>query len=198
MNRTRVNFIIDALAFSAFVLLSATGVLLRYVLPPGSGHFSTLWGLDRHDWGHIHFWIAVGLLSTLSIHLLLHWRWAVCVVRGRPREGSGARVALAVVGTLALVGLAISPFFGSVEQTGVPPHKLRALEQQSSSPYQIDGSMTLREVEQSTGVPASEILSELGLPSSLPTDVPLGRLRRTYAFQMDDIRRIVQTHLEKR
>ena len=89
------------------MFLTATGVLVRYVLPPGSGRFSTLWGMDRHDWGRVHFWIAVVLLLSLALHLLLHWRWVVSMASGRPREGSSSRVALSVVGVLALAALAL-------------------------------------------------------------------------------------------
>jgi hypothetical protein len=58
----------------AFAVLTTTGVLTRYVLPPGSGHYATLWGLDRHGWGDIHCWVAVQLLGVLALHLVLHWR----------------------------------------------------------------------------------------------------------------------------
>ena len=77
------NFLVDALAFTVFVLLTASGVLMRYVLPPGSGRFTTVWGLDRHEWGSIHFWIAIGLLAALALHLFLHWRWIVYTIKGR-------------------------------------------------------------------------------------------------------------------
>ena len=73
VKRTSVNFIVDVIAFSCFVYLAATGVLIRYVLPPGSGHFSTIWGLDRHEWGSVHFWTAIVLLCTIAVHLILHW-----------------------------------------------------------------------------------------------------------------------------
>jgi len=198
MSKSLANFLVDAVAFVAFVLLSATGVLVRYVLPPGSGHFSRLWRMDRHEWGQIHFGIAVVLMGVLTLHLLLHWRWVVCMVKGRPREGSGVRVALAIVGVLTLAGLAVSPFIGQVEQAGEPPHKIRSGEHPTSPRYQIDGSMTLREVEQRTGVPAPVVLKELGLPLDVPTDERLGRLRREYGFDMHDVQNIVQKHLEER
>ena len=38
--RTATNFVIDAIAFVAFVLLTATGLVERYLLPPGRGDFS--------------------------------------------------------------------------------------------------------------------------------------------------------------
>jgi hypothetical protein len=153
--------------------------------------------MDRHEWGQIHFWIALALMGALALHLFLHWRWIVCMVKGRPREGSGVRVALAIVGVLALAGLAAAPFLGQVEHTGEPPHRMRSGEQPTGPTYQINGSMTLREVEQRTGVPASVILKELGLPLDLSTDERLGRLRTKYGFEVNDVRKIVQKHLQQ-
>jgi hypothetical protein len=197
MRRASLNFVVDAVAFVAFVFLTATGVLVRYVLPPGSGHFSALWGADRHEWGQIHFWTAVVLMGALAFHLFLHWRWVVCMVQGRPREGSGVRMALAVLGVVALGGLAVAPFFGRVEQTGEPPHRLRVTEPSEGTVPQIDGSMTLDEVEQLTGVSAAVILRELGLPPQVPADAHLGRLRKEFGFELHDVREIVRRHLEK-
>ncbi len=197
MKKNNLNFAIDALAFVAFVFLTATGVLIRYVLPPGSGHFSTLWGMDRHDWGQIHFWIAFVLLATLGFHLFLHWRWVVSMVKGRPHEGSGLRIALAIVGMMALAFLAAAPFFGRVEQTGEPPHRMRLIEPDGATLQKIDGSMTLDEVEQLTGVLAKVIVSELGLPPELPGGARLGRLRKEYGFELDDVRKVVRRHLKQ-
>ena len=128
MNRAKVNFVVDAASFAAFVLLLSTGVLVHYVLPPGSGHFYTLWGLDRHDWGGIHFWIAVVFLCTMGFHLFLHWRWVVNMVNGYLREGSGVRVALVIISLLSLLCIAISPFFSSVEHSGDPPRRSRSFD----------------------------------------------------------------------
>ena len=98
MKRVSLNFIVDVVAFAGFVMLTTTGVLMRYILPPGSGHYSTIWGMDRHEWGGIHFWVSVLFFSILAFHLILHWRWIVSVVTGRPREGSGLRAGLGIVG----------------------------------------------------------------------------------------------------
>ena len=197
MSKSMVNFLVDSVMFEAIMLLSATGALMRYVLPPGSGHFSQLWKMDRHQWGQIHFWIAVVLRGTGALQLLLHWNWVVCVVKGRPGKASRIRVALAVVGVLALAGLMVAPFFAQVEQTGKPPHRMQSGEHSTSDEYQINGSMTLREVEEQTGVPAAVILRELGLPADLPTDEQLGRLRKKHGFEMHDIKEIVRKHHEQ-
>jgi len=192
-----VNFLVDSVMFVAIMLLSATGALMRYVLLPGSGHFSQLWRMDRHQWGQIHFWIAVVLMSTVALHLLLHWNWVVCMVKGRPGKASRIRVALAVVGVLALAALVVAPFFAQVEQTGKPPHKMQSSEDSTSPEYPINGSMTLHEVEEQTGVPAAVILRELGLPVDLPIDEQLGRLRKKHSFEIHDIKEIVRKHHEQ-
>ncbi len=61
--KATLNFIIDVIAFTGFLFLTTTGVLMRYLLPPGSGRFASLWGLNRHEWGTIHFWISVAFLE---------------------------------------------------------------------------------------------------------------------------------------
>ncbi len=129
MNRLKWNAFIDTLAFIALVAMTSTGLVLRFMLPPGSGRLeaggpglgtgrrsiTVLWGMTRHQWGDVHFWAAVVLLAILSIHLALHWRWIVCMVKGEPQQYSGVRIALAVGSLVALMILALSPFFSSTE-----------------------------------------------------------------------------------
>ena len=63
--------------------------------------------------------------------------------------------------------------------------------------HNINGSMTLQEIEQKTGVPAAVILKELGLPPDTPTDERMGRLRKRYEFEMHTVQDIVQKYLER-
>lgn len=118
IKKPTLNFAIDSAAFTAFLLLITTGVLMRYLLPPGSGRISTIWGWNRHDWGDIHFWIAIIFLSISALHLVLHWEWVVCKIKGRKCEDSQARfrILLAVVAILTLIALALSPLLSPVEQ----------------------------------------------------------------------------------
>jgi hypothetical protein len=196
--RTATNFVIDAIAFVAFVLLTATGLVERYLLPPGTGRFQSLWGMNRHQWGEIHFWIALVLMGALATHILLHWKWIVRVIRGKQAETSGWRVALGVVGLFGLVGLSLAPFLATVEQTGQPgrgPERQAEIQRDdaaAASHGEIRGSMTLAEVEQQTGVPVTVIIRELGLPSDVPRDENLGRLQRQFSFDLQDVRRIVK------
>jgi hypothetical protein len=193
MNRTRLNLIIDIVAFIGFVALTTTGVLMRYILPPGSGHYSTIWGLDRHEWGGIHFWISLGFFLILAFHLVTHWRWIVSVVKGKPREGSGMRAGLGIVGLVTVIALAASPLVAPVARdTGRTGGSLL-----SSHKYEdlaIRGSTTLAEIERASGVPAAHIVRSLGLPASTSPGEQLGQLKRAYGFEIDDVREIVKRY----
>jgi hypothetical protein len=90
MRRTTLNFTLDLLGFVDLLLLAATGAILKWVLPPGSGggqghgfrggrgpveEVRTLLGLGRHDWGAVHFILALLFLALMLVHLCLHWTW---------------------------------------------------------------------------------------------------------------------------
>ena len=187
----------DVLAFIGFVLLTATGVLMRYSLPPGSGKSRTIWGLDRHDWGGIHFWIAVGFFSILSINLFLHGRWIGHVLRGRKKQNFTTRIALGVVAGLALLALGISPLLSPVIKDESYPHEHREGYSNPKNNYvNINGRMTLEEIENVTGVPAEYIILKLGLPSNTTKEKKLGQLRQYYPFEMKDIRKIIKNYKE--
>ena len=196
MKRTHLNFIIDIIAFAGFVFLTTTGVLLHYLLPPGSGHFATLWGLDRHQWGTLHFWISVVFFSVLALHLVLHWRWLASLVAGRTPEGSGLRLGLGLVGVLTLIAFSIAPLIAPVEISSTKSDSLIP----SSHPFEnieVRGSMTLLELEQTTGVPADYIIEKLNLPPSLSKDQRLGKLRRVYGFELAAVRKIIADYKKR-
>jgi hypothetical protein len=196
MRKPTRNLIVDSLAFAGFLLLITTGVLMRYVLPPGSGRRAAIWGLDRHGWGDLHFWIAVALLLILAFHLVLHWRWIVSVVRRRPREGSGLRVGLGLTGLAAVIALALAPLLTPVERIDAGSWDGEYAGHHASSHEDIRGNLTLQELEARTGVPVEHVLRELGLPEEVPRDAHLGRLRRQYGFDMARVRRIVDDYRE--
>jgi hypothetical protein len=79
MNRTKTNFWLDVLSLLVMLGLAFTGGIIHFVLPAGTGHFDLLLGLGRHDFGRIHFYLAVVAAALLAVHLLLHWSWVCCV-----------------------------------------------------------------------------------------------------------------------
>ncbi len=98
MRRATVNFIIDAIAFLAFVCLTVTGLLLKYA-PRGRGagpHGSGDWlGVSHEVWSDIHFVASILFVVLILIHILLHWNWIAGCTRSLfartpcpPAEGS--------------------------------------------------------------------------------------------------------------
>lgn len=75
MNKGAFNLLIDLVAAVSLTALVATGYILWFVLPPGTNRTHELVGWLRHEWGSIHFWLALVLLAALAVHVGLHWRW---------------------------------------------------------------------------------------------------------------------------
>jgi hypothetical protein len=121
VSRNVVNFVIDSFTLLAMLAMVATGLLMRFVLPPGSrgGRGLGLWGLTRHDWGDVHFWLSVALGGLLVIHLLLHWTWVCTVVntwlhpdRARRPAVSAARRCVLGVGFILVLAAVLVGFLG--------------------------------------------------------------------------------------
>ena len=128
---------------------------------------------------------------------MLHWRWIVSVVTGRPSEGSGFRAGLGIVGLAAVVALAISPLLTPVKKE-LPNKGTSVLSSHKYEGISIRGSMTLIEVEETTGVPAAYIIESLQLPDSISAEEQLGPLKRKYGFEINDVREIVKKYNNKR
>jgi hypothetical protein len=195
MKRTTMNVWVDAAGFVGFAVLASTGILVRYVLPPGSGRRSHVWGLDRHEWGAIHFWIAVAFLAVLALHLALHWRWITAVVAGKRSDASGARFGLGLIGLLAVVALAFAPLVSPVERAAHDaPSGSSRWQLDPGATVDIKGAMTFREVAETTGVPVTYLLSELKLPSDTDLDDRIGSVGRAAGFAPDRVREIVMQY----
>jgi hypothetical protein len=82
-------------------------------------------------------------------------------------------------------------------KNAAPPHRLQSEQRPESPADAINGSMTLRDVQQRTGVPAKVVAKALGLPDDVPADEQLGRMRKKYGFEMHDLREAVRKHIER-
>ena len=105
------------------------------------------------------------------MHLVLHWKWIVCVLRGKPHSDvSGGRFALGVAGLVLVTLLAAAPLLTPAQTaprsellkspSGNQQTDLGGTEEgvESSDAETIRGFMTLEEVASQSGVPVSEIL----------------------------------------
>jgi hypothetical protein len=123
MKRSTWVSLVDAVAFVAFVFLVGTGVLLKFVLPPGSGRVlghggggrgggrpvALVWDMTRHEWGEIHFWLSVLFLVVVALHLLIHWRWILVSFKGRHPQESRLLAGLGLVAVVGILAVAVAP-----------------------------------------------------------------------------------------
>ncbi|MFC1610721.1 DUF4405 domain-containing protein [Myxococcota bacterium] len=82
------------------VTMAVTGLLIHFVLPPGTGGRGrgaalTVLGWSRHDWGELHLWIGVGLIGLVLVHVWLNWSWVACMAArllDNPKPGQRQQV----------------------------------------------------------------------------------------------------------
>ncbi len=61
----------------------------------------------------------------------------------------------------------------------------------------IRGNVSLAQIEQMTGVPASYLISKLKLPPNVSRNINIGNLKKTYGFVMQDLRKCIREYFEK-
>lgn len=110
MQRTLINLAVDLATALAMFGMILTGYVVRFPLPPGTNKEWMLWGLTRHEWGGIHFWISTILSALIVAHVCLHWKWIVTVVRQRMGLIKPSRYG--VVPDALMVAFVLGVFFG--------------------------------------------------------------------------------------
>ena len=79
MKKISTKYLIDAILFIDICSIAVTGLLLAFVIPEGrAGRGSKYFlGLHRHEWGDIHLFLSLLLLSLVVLHLWFNWTWIV-------------------------------------------------------------------------------------------------------------------------
>lgn len=113
MNKSQLIKLTDLTLFLGFLLLISTGLLMKYVLPPGSGQ-DMIWSLSRHGWGDVHFYIAAIFLAVLCLHLFLHTKFIRSALVGK-NGGTARRVWLLAIVAIVILLVVFAPLFSVVE-----------------------------------------------------------------------------------
>ena len=127
MEKSKLNLIIDGLLLVCMAALAGIGLLMKYVLIPGFQRWEvygrnvelSIWTLDRHGWGRIHYVLGLVLIVLIVLHVVLHWRMVVAIYQ-KTIPSRSVRVAIALILIIITVGLLTSWLFMSpqVQESG--------------------------------------------------------------------------------
>ncbi len=219
MKKSDWQYLVDTLLFLSIAGIALIGFLMGLVIPKGPSapeNSKYFFGLHRHQWGNIHFYLSIAFVVFVTIHILLSWKW----IKNKSSQLFKNRWRTALIFT-ALASVLFIFFFwglyprypGAYEDYGVRAGE-RAKQQQLSdegSPssdekifYEdgsvyvvITGQTTLKQAEKATGIPARTIAAKLRLPSNVSLDDTFGRLRKKYPFNLLEVRDVISDHLSR-
>lgn len=210
MSRPNWNYVVDVVMFSLMGTMIFIGVLMGFFLASGpvvDEGSKYVWGLHRHQWGDIHMILSFVFVAFFILHLLLHWSWIKGATKKLLRSPSALAVILLLPALLILLAWSFSEKdspayaeFGhragarmgrTVELPPAPPVEEVAAGKKQPKKVEINGRMSLADVEKATGISAKKIAQGLGLPQDAPLDQNLGQLRRRYNFEMQQVRDLV-------
>ena len=115
MNYFTLIKVLDFLSFVALTLMLSTGIFLKSTLPPRSGG-NEVWGLSRHEWGDLHFYLSVFFLLLMSAHLATHVKFIKNAIMGKVSAEKYYRIVIGIFGVIALIVLAFAPVVSSVTE----------------------------------------------------------------------------------
>ena len=96
MKRVKLSLWNDIVSFIAFFSLAATGLIMEFGFSErprgpgarGEGAKELFLTMSRHDWGEVHFNIALVVIASIILHLFLHWNWIKAMLISRNRAQS--------------------------------------------------------------------------------------------------------------
>ena len=117
MKKSTLNLVIDTIMLIVMMAIIGIGLLVKYILLTGQEkwdkfgeNFEFIYlGLDRHEWGEIHYILGIVLFGLLVLHILLHWKMVVCIYKNMIKNRF-LRIFLAIVLLIVSMGLIIFPF----------------------------------------------------------------------------------------
>jgi len=86
-SNAKLNIVVDAVILMAFLAATISGLVLL-TLPHGgyqggrNPHYvQTVLFLTRDGWNDVHVWGSLAVIAGIAVHLVLHWRRIVCMVK---------------------------------------------------------------------------------------------------------------------
>jgi len=205
MKKSDWQYLIDSLLFINIIGIVIIGFLLGLVIPEGPSVAESskyFFGLHRHDWGHIHFYLSIAFTVLVIIHLIFSWKW----IKAKAKQifKNVWRTSLILILFFALLTPLLFwnfwPKYADTYTDYGPWQRNRdfPLESQGDTLHQegedyivVTGQITLADLEKATGIPTQSIIEKLDLPKRTKPDETIGQLRKRYGFQLLDVRDII-------
>ena len=200
MKKNDWRYIIDTLLFICMFGIFFIGILLAFFLAEGPTvreQDKYFLNLHRHQWGDIHLILSLAFSILIVIHIILAWSWIKVNAKRIFKNNAGQILILTlVVSALVLVlSWVITPKYSSayLDYGFGREGNLQAREYQNGDDNTviIHGRMTLKDVENKTGLPAGALAERLKLPPKVSFDETLGQLRKKYGFTLVELRNII-------
>lgn len=198
MKKVQINLFLNLLAYLILLFMIATGLLMEYILLPGSrgGRGLLVFGMNRHQWGDIHFYFSIAFIVAMALHLYLHWSWVLSTFRRfiTAKRLTGL-IALLVVSILIVASPFLVPLTRGADEHGDE----HATPNQTEQPYDegafsLRGYMTFAEVAAASSVSVEEIIALLALTDS-PEKIRgerVGPYLRSQGLEMDNLRLLLE------
>jgi Domain of unknown function (DUF4405) len=220
MKKSKWNFTIDLIMFLVMALIAGLGLLIKYVLLPGSERWikygqnvELSWlGLDRHQWGLVHLLLGALLFGLLIVHIVLHWKTIICWFK-KYCMSKFSSLFWGLSFLLICLLFLVFPFLIHVDVEEIESgrerfsHKTDTVfvidtsrhqavvkeghQHNQHSDLEVKGFMTLSEVSIKYNVPMAELKKDLKLPNSVSGTQKLGHLRKQYGFKMSEVEKII-------
>ncbi|MEM4605724.1 MAG: DUF4405 domain-containing protein [Candidatus Pacearchaeota archaeon] len=77
MNRAKLNFFVDFLAFFSFIVVAITGLIIFLFIPSGirQGRYIEFLNIPKYIWSQIHEYAGLLMISLVIFHLILYLDW---------------------------------------------------------------------------------------------------------------------------
>ncbi len=75
MNKAKLNYFVDLIMAVFFIISAITGIRLYF------GSQLVLLGSNKHAIASVHTYASFALVAIVAIHLILHWKWMVCMTK---------------------------------------------------------------------------------------------------------------------
>ncbi len=79
--KPKVDYFIDVLMILSLVITTITSIILLLFPSGQKSGYNEFLGIIKRDWVIIHKIVGIIFLILMIIHLILHWKWIICMTK---------------------------------------------------------------------------------------------------------------------